>query len=431
MKRFLGGIALISLVSAHVFASDPILSQNRFSVNVEDADVSQVLGLVAAQSGLQLKMDKDLGILVTMNESNTTAKEVLDRLTQDQQLEYAVKGGQLVVTKRTIGVPGAQGSVHRFPLRFAASTEVAAKLSPIVPTNEKLIFDEKANAMLFVGSESTWEKISEVIRYLDVAPTQILIETEIVETTNQFLREMGIALNAQSGNGRHTLTTANDAPAAPSLSYSGIFTGVMGSTLDVNITAAETNGDAKVVSRPKVLTLNNQHAKIESGVEIHVKTLSTAISNPTVPSTSVSTGIPGLSATTGVTTLNAGLTLDILPTVVGSDMIKLSVNINNSQPDNSTLVDGIPNIENNAATTSIMVHNGETAVIAGLVKQSKASSKTGVPYLSSIPIIGALFRSSSDSDSKDELVIFITPKIDGNHVDVAEKSVAIPSGNSP
>jgi type IV pilus assembly protein PilQ len=96
---------------------------------------------------------------------------------------------------------------------------------------------------------------------------------------------------------------------------------------------------------------------------------------------------------------------------MGKELIRLKVTINNSQPDESTTVDGIPGIISNAATTSVIVGHGRTAVIAGLIKNVKAHSTASIPFLSKLPIIGGLFSNFSDSERNNELVIFITPQV--------------------
>jgi type IV pilus assembly protein PilQ len=414
------------LLAHQAHAVDDRLTANRFGVNVQNTDVSNLLALVAAQTGLQLKADPTMAALVTMNQKDATGKEILDRLTQDQQIDYSVVGNQLIVTKRAIGVSGATGNVHHVKLKFLNATDAAAKLTAVVPASEKLIVDEQENSLMFVGSEATWGRVSQVVSMMDVIPLQVLIEAQIVETSNNFLRDLGIALSGRSNNGRHDGEVTATITQTANLAYSGLVTG-KAMNLDLKINAAETKGDAKVVSRPKVLTLNNKKAHIESGTTFNVRTLSTAISNPTVPGGGSSTGTPGLSATTGVTSINAGLTLDILPTVIDSDTLRMVVTINNSEADESNVVDGIPSIRNNAASTTIIVKSGETAVIAGLVKQTNSKSKTGVPFLSSIPVLGVLFRTDSQIDRNNELTIFLTPTIENGHVKV---SAAAPAGGA-
>jgi type IV pilus assembly protein PilQ len=150
-----------------------------------------------------------------------------------------------------------------------------------------------------------------------------------------------------------------------------------------------------------VVTLNNTAANIQSGISFNIKTLSAVGTG----------GGAATTATGGVATLNAGLTLNVTPTIMGQDLIRLNIVINNSQPDESQIVDGIPGIVNNAATTSVIVAGGRTAVIAGLVKNTGGRSVASVPFFANIPILGAFFRNSTSSDRNNELVIFITPQI--------------------
>ncbi|RYZ96686.1 MAG: hypothetical protein EOP11_23120, partial [Proteobacteria bacterium] len=250
---------------------------------------------------------------------------------------------------------------------------------------------------------------------LDAIPAQVMIEAQIVETSNEFLRDLGVALGGGSTNGKHTVTGNSPIAMSPNLGYNGLISG-KAFNLDVKLNAAESRGDAKVISRPKVMTLNNKKARIESGLSINVRTLSTAISNPTVAAGDSSTGTAGLAATSGVTTLQAGLTLEILPTIVEGDLLRLAVNIANNQPDESATVDGIPTVHTNSANTSILVRSGETAIIAGLIKQENSKREGGVPVISAIPVIGTLFGSSSRTARNNELTIFITPTIENGHV---------------
>jgi type II secretory pathway component HofQ len=112
-----------------------------------------------------------------------------------------------------------------------------------------------------------------------------------------------------------------------------------------------------------------------------------------------------------VTSLQAGLNLDILPILVGDDEIKLNVDINNSTSDVGSSVDGIPGILKNSANTTVIVRDKQTAVIAGLIKQNKAKTSGGVPFLQDIPLLGLLFKSHEVLNQNNELVIFLTPTI--------------------
>ena len=232
-----------------------------------------------------------------------------------------------------------------------------------------------------------------------------MIEAIIAETSHNFLQNLGISIGNQG-------TAINASSNNPAAGANGTFNAILGNVnakaLNLQLTAAESKGDAKIVSRPKVVTLNNRMAKVESGVTFNIKTLSN-VSNGTA--TSAASGTQGV-VTGSVTSIDASLSLSILPTLIGNDQIKLTVDINDASPDLSQAVDGIPGILKNTASTAVILKNKQTAVIAGLIKQTKSKSSSGVPFLSDIPILGWLFKNSAVIDTNNELVIFLTPTID-------------------
>jgi type II secretory pathway component GspD/PulD (secretin) len=214
--------------------------------------------------------------------------------------------------------------------------------------------------------------------------------------------------------------TTNPGPTNPNAAFKTVLTGINAKTLEIRLNAAETNGDAKVISRPKVTTLNNKAATIQSGITFFVKTLSNVLTTDIPAQRGGGAaigggGVPGAgglgTVAGGVTSLQAGLNLDILPILVGDDEIKLNVDINNSTSDVGSSVDGIPGILKNSANTTVIVRDKQTAVIAGLIKQNKAKTSGGVPFLQDIPLLGLLFKSHEVIDQNNELVIFLTPTI--------------------
>ena len=153
----------------------------------------------------------------------------------------------------------------------------------------------------------------------------------------------------------------------------------------------------------KVVTLNNQTADIHSGVTYNVKTLT---------STNVSDGSGGLETVSGgLEEITAGLDLKVKPNVVEDGKIKLMVEVINSEPDNSLAVDGIPGIVDNSAKSSLIVNDGDTVSLVGLMKTNFSHTETGIPWLRRIPLLGILFGGYNSSDTRSELVIFITPRI--------------------
>ena len=248
-------------------------------------------------------------------------------------------------------------------------------------------------------------------------PQQLLIEAQIIEIKKNKSRELGINYGdvsniSLSKVSKPTGLMTNPGPKDPFGILKFGLGSVAGRVLEARIAMAESEGDAKVISRPKIITLNNVEASINSGVTFNVKTLTTSansVSSDSDSSSSSSSSSSDISG--GIQQITAGLSLNVLPSIVGDNKIKLAINVTNSEPDESTGVDGIPGIVDNSAKSTLIIESGKTAVLAGLIKNSNSRSQGGIPYLSKIPILGALFRGSTRTDRDFETLIFITPKI--------------------
>jgi len=268
--------------------------------------------------------------------------------------------------------------------------------------------------LLLFSSLNTYKQVKTFITLYDKRPSQILIEAEIVETTKSFARDLGVSfgdMNATQGNAP-TAGIINPSQSDPSLVLRGLLGSINGRILEARLLAAETRGDAKIISRPKVFALNNKKATIHSGITYNIKTLSavtTAATGSSGSNSSTPTAVTG-----GIVSIASGLELDVTPTVVGEGLVRLQVKVVNSEPDAATSVDGIPGINDNSADTSILVRTGETATMAGLIKNKKSDSTTGAPWISKVPVIGWLFSSKQVSDQTSELMIFLTPHVVDN-----------------
>ena len=201
--------------------------------------------------------------------------------------------------------------------------------------------------------------------------------------------------------------------------------GPFGTTfIDAQISAGESNNTAQVLARPSIVTMNNQPATIQSGTQFYVRTAGSvtiasgtstsagATSSPGGdPTAAAGTATPsGASTGSNLQQITTGITLIVTPHITPDNKISLTINVVSSQVGADKVAD-IPTIANNSATTTVLLENGATTVIGGLVQINKKKSRNGVPWLSNIPIIGALFGSTSRSKDDRELLIFITPTV--------------------
>jgi type IV pilus assembly protein PilQ len=162
----------------------------------------------------------------------------------------------------------------------------------------------------------------------------------------------------------------------------------------------QSTGNGKILSSPKLLTLNNKEAMISSGTDIPVRTVSAT----------ANTG-SGSTNTASVQIISASLLLSAIPSITNDDRIVMTIKVEKSEPDYTHVVDGIPTITRKNANTELVVNNGETVVLGGILTKNEGVSEAGVPFLQDIPLLGWLFKKKSKFENQAELMIFITPTI--------------------
>jgi type IV pilus assembly protein PilQ len=271
---------------------------------------------------------------------------------------------------------------------------------------------------------------------------QVMIEAKIVEVANNYARELGIQWGGQyagtsgrgttfsggttgvtssSGAGTSSVPAIGSSPTlypstgdigrsgnayavnlpanvgagsggAIGVSF-GTLTGRM--QLDLQLSAMVTTGNGKILSSPKVMTMNNREAKISSGTDIPVKVVSST----------------AVGSTADVKTISASLSLSTIPTITSDNRIAMVIKVEKAEPDFSRQVDGIPTITRRTASAEVVVNNGETVVLGGIYVKKESEYESGIPLLSQIPLLGWLFKKKGVSNEQAELLIFITPTI--------------------
>jgi type IV pilus assembly protein PilQ len=171
------------------------------------------------------------------------------------------------------------------------------------------------------------------------------------------------------------------------------------------LTALEEEGKGKVISRPRVVTLNNVAATIQSLTILRVKLPSTG--------TVINTGTGGAagSASTATEKINTGITLVVTPQISSDGYVLLNIYAKSSQPDFSHNVDGIPNEVSREANSNVLIKDGETIVLGGIFRNTSTDQESGIPYLRSVPALGWLFKRNLKTTHHEELLVFLTPKV--------------------
>jgi type IV pilus assembly protein PilQ len=403
-----------------VYTGEPI------DLRVANSDVTEVLRTFAQISGLNIVVQPGVQGQVTAELDNVPWDQALEQILKINGLSYELEGNVMRIAPIAIlrqeaqeKQQLAQAQALSIPLRtvfrrlsYADANQIATLLrsgqAGLLSQRGSVIVDMRTNSLIIKELPQYMDTVISVIDRLDTPEPQVMIEARIIETTKRFTRDIGIQwgfdgiASAATGNTTGLLFPNNiDAGGGVNLPGGGdagtiaLRLGNVLNTfqLDLALQAAESEGLINILSAPKVATLNNQPASIQSGVQIPIQT----IANNTVT----------------VQYVNATLQLNVTPQVTAEGTVMMDIQIQKREPQLAFLVPGATNapIATKEATTRLLVRDGGTAVIGGIYRVSTDQGEDRVPGLANIPIIGHLFKNKSRREENEELLIFITPRV--------------------
>ena len=397
-------------------------SGKEISLNLVDADIKQVFRLFHDISGLNFVLDPSVSGKVTI---------VLDQVPWDQALDIILKNNSLdkqlehnvirIATTRKLATEAQERKQLKEAkelevepititrtLSYAKSKDVERVIrdSGVLSSRGKVIVDERTNTLIISDIPKKLGPLDELISTLDSETPQVMIEARIVETSRDFVQDLGVvwgfAAIADASKGTSTgLTFPHNASARYGLNLPGDgaastlalkFGNVIDSfTLDVALSALEQEGMARILSSPKIATQNNERAEIEQGVRI-----------PIVNTTATEINVEFVSAS---------LRMQVTPQITAEGTIILDVEVENNSPDFVNTSGGIPSIRTQRAQTKVLITDGGTTVIGGIFTVNEGRSEAGVPWFRKLPVFGWLFKQQNITNQNRELLIFITPKI--------------------
>jgi type IV pilus assembly protein PilQ len=309
--------------------------------------------------------------------------------------------------------------IRTFPLSYADAAKLANLLTKtVLSTRGQVMVDERTNMLIVSDLPGKLPAIEGLIRNLDRAQPQVEIEARIVEADRNSARALGIewgmkGTNPRTGSavpgvaiqnpssitpgtqtgGTNSIIGAVDLKPVVGQSVIGLALGSIGGAfnLDVALTALEKSGKGRILSTPSVTTQNNREAEVTQGFQIPIQTVS--------------------NNTTTVTFKDAALKLLVTPQITTENSVMLHVTLENGFPDFTRAVNGNPSIRTQRAVTQVQVGDGVTTVIGGILSSTETSNLESTPGLSSIPLLGWLFKKNTTSLDAEELLIFITPRI--------------------
>jgi type IV pilus assembly protein PilQ len=408
------------------------------SVNLKDVDLKDFFRLIHEISGLNVVLDPAVKGSLTIVLDEVPWDQALDIVMQNNSLDKQLNGNVLRIatrstlkneaeTQRDLEKAQAEAiapvTVTRV-LSYAKAASMAPTLKKFLSSRGDILFDDRSNQIIIRDIPSVIPVIDNLIRQLDRKSQQVEIEARVVSASRSFARDIGTQLafsgtglggrniiGGDSDVGKSTFGTTNPAPpisivnsTPPVMPFvSNLAAGAPTSGLllahrstnfavDFFITAAEAKGVGKLLSKPKVITQNNEKATVKQGTKIPIQT---TINN-----------------TISVQFIDAVLKLEVTPQITAEGTVFMDVLVENTQIDNGIpRVSGIPALNTQSAETKVTVADGGTVVIGGVIISSQRTDIQQVPLVGSLPLIGHLFKRTSVTTTSQELMFFLTPRI--------------------
>lgn len=409
-----------------------LTSNNRFygkkiSLEVRGADVRDVLNFLAENSGLNMIVDDQVTGKVTMKLNKIPWDQALLLVLQSRRLGYLRQGNVLrIAPLASLKEEAEEAStilesrkkledliVKIVLVSYGSAKDLAPQLKPFLTSRGSAVADPRTSAIILTDVASNLEKVEKLIKSLDTPPPQVLIEGKIVEASDTFTREIGLNWNfsgvqtAIANNNTGGITTIQ-----PSLNITPTQPATPAMTANLNISQANFFGEVsatlamyeldqkiKILSSPRIATLHNVQSEITQNQQVpYAQPAQTGTQPGAVPA-------PPTYAFKDVK-----LSLKVTPQVTSDESVLLDLEINRDLL--GVVVSGQPpQVNSRQAKTKVLVKNGQTAVIGGIYQNDSSSAVTGIPLLKDLPVLGWLFKSSKDQNIRNELLIFLTPRI--------------------
>jgi len=400
----------------------------RISLDFKDADIHNVFRILAEISDLNIVVTDDVKRKVTIHLEDVPADQVMDILLQTNGLAKEQVGNVVRIStqdriraeRNSIrAAQEAKQSVESLEtlyveVSYAKVDQLETKIREVLTKRGTVSSDERTNILVIRDVKEGRDSASGLVTKLDKRTPQVLIESNIVETTPEFSRALGIDFNIAGnihGDPTRTITADSNAQAQDPFSNAlGLTFSVLqarwGSLRDVNaiLTAAEKEGQVRIISRPSVVTLNNEKSKIESLRIVRIPITQPSTVNQTAPEAVAAGGA-------AVQDIRIGITLEVKPQISNDGFVLMEIFVKSSTLGSTTAGAELPDELTREATSKVMVRDGETVVIGGILKDTRSESEAGVPFLKEIPVIGWFFKRYSVAQDFEELMIFITPRI--------------------
>ncbi len=368
-----------------------------FTAEIDDGELSQVLDLLAETAGLNLALYGDIRESVRLKLHEVSLESLIESLFKGRRYSYLLENKMLYVSEG--GVRNALSTSRLYPLRHIHCEKALAYLGKFSPSPNFVATEVKEqNALLLGGSHFEIQMAVDLLKQIDIPALQVTLSCIVVE----FKRGRGFEIGLHSGATRKTAERDLGARGyfdfmGKDFSVAGAFgkIGLLPDRFELELASLEENNQAEVLARPRLTTLNGN--KAELNVTNTVYYLVSQVSADGYP-------------ITDYRSFNDGISLELTPSVTQEGRITLEVSPEIKSAGRSS-GDGPRDISTRNLKTMVVLKDGETLCLGGLIRKSKSEVRSAVPFLGSIPLLGRLFSYTSEEEEENELAIFITPHV--------------------
>jgi type IV pilus assembly protein PilQ len=396
----------------------------KISLDLQEVDIRNVLRLLADVTGKNMVVEPDVKGTVTLKVDGVPWDQVLELILKINNLDSVTEGNviriataaklkseldrrraeveakkELMAAARDLG----EITTEYLQVNYADVNDISVQIDNIKSDKGTISVDGRTNLIIYSDFPRRIETAKEILARLDKATQQVMIEARIVSANTNFSRNLGISWNAaydvnslssDSVSRALDLTGAVAAPVSSIGTFGIDFTriGTNLFNLDMTLEALEEAGEGRVISSPRIFTLDHVQALIQQGDQIPYpqRTEEGTISTAFAPAT---------------------LSLTVTPHITPDGKVRLEVNVKKDEADFSRTVQDVPAIRTQEAQTELLINDGDTIVIGGIVIRDTEWTEDRVPYLWRIPLLGWLFKNRQIQETKDELLIFLSPSI--------------------
>ena len=432
----------------------PKYTGQRISLNFQNIAVRSVLQLLADFTGLNIVVSDAVTGNVTLRLKNVPWDQALAIILQSKGLAERRTGNVVMIAPAKVIEQQEQQQIQTqqamqklaplhteiFQIRYTKAEALASMLKSIqtslsggggntqqtsngvsgLSTRGSVVADNRTNSLIVRDTDQGLSNVAQLIQRLDVPVKQVLISSRLVYAKKSFSRDLGVNFGVTSqgqtagqggvnvgsttysisGYPNNQLFNVN-LPAASPTSAFGLSLAKLDSTfnLSLEISAAEQEGTVRQISNPRVITANDQAAMIQQGVQIPYQEASS-------------------SGATSTSFKTAALKLNVTPHITPNDRVLMDLDVSNDSV--GGIYNGVPSINTQEVKTQVMVDNGQTVVLGGIYQEDKEHTVNKVPFFGDLPVLGNLFRNNVNSNTRNELLIFITPKIINNNLTLTQ-----------